>query len=138
MPYTQGPATGREAPVGLNEFSQILRRRWKTIAVTTALVTSLGAAFAMALKPQFTATTLIFVDPRARASFQIEGTGIGGGYDPNLVDSQIVLDGYDAASPAADEGGFADAQIDSTASRISLMGTDQNTPDGPQRSVASA
>lgn len=91
MPYAQGPATGREAPVGLNEFSQILRRRWKTIAVTTALVTSLGAAFAMALKPQFTATTLIFVDPRARASFQIEGTGIGGGYDPNLVDSQIVL-----------------------------------------------
>lgn len=78
-------------PVGIAEFSQILRRRWKTIAATTALVTCLGLAYAFLARPQFTAATSIFVDPRNRASFQIEQTGTGAGYDPNLVDSQIVL-----------------------------------------------
>jgi polysaccharide biosynthesis transport protein len=87
---SQPPDTA-ETPVGLAEFGDILRRRWKTIAATTALVTTLGIAFAFVVKPQFMATTAIFVDPRNRASFQIEGTGTGGGYDPNLVDSQIVL-----------------------------------------------
>lgn len=85
------PAGETEAPVGLAEFGDILRRRWKTIVATTAIVTTLGVAFAFVAKPQFMATTAIFVDPRNRASFQIEGTGTGGGYDPNLVDSQIVL-----------------------------------------------
>lgn len=80
-----------DVPVGLAEFGDILRRRWKTIAATTALVTTLGVAFAFIAKPQFLATTAIFVDPRNRASFQIEGTGTGGSFDPNLVDSQIVL-----------------------------------------------
>lgn len=82
---------GADTPVGLAEFGDILRRRWITIAATTALVTTLGVAFAFLAKPQFLATTAIFVDPRNRASFQIEGTGTGGSYDPNLVDSQIVL-----------------------------------------------
>ncbi|MGL5447210.1 MAG: GumC family protein [Rhabdaerophilum sp.] len=85
------PRGEADAPIGLSEFGDILRRRWKTIAATTAIVTTLGVAFAFLAKPQFLATTSIFVDPRNRASFQIEGTGTGGGYDPNLVDSQIVL-----------------------------------------------
>jgi uncharacterized protein involved in exopolysaccharide biosynthesis len=84
-------AESADVPVGLAEFGDILRRRWKTIAATTALVTTLGIAFALVAKPQFLATTAIFVDPRNRASFQIEGTGTGGSFDPNLVDSQIVL-----------------------------------------------
>lgn len=88
---TSRSANEGETPVGLAEFGDILRRRWKTIAATTAIVTTLGLAFAFLAKPQFMATTAIFVDPRNRASFQIEGTGTGGGYDPNLVDSQIVL-----------------------------------------------
>lgn len=84
-------ASGSEMPVGIAEFGQILRRRWKTIAATTALVTSLGLAYALTAKPLFIASTSIFVDPRNRASFQIEGTGTGAGYDPNLVDSQSIL-----------------------------------------------
>ncbi|MCZ8375528.1 MAG: exopolysaccharide transport family protein [Beijerinckiaceae bacterium] len=80
-----------EIPVGIAEFGAILRRRWMTIAASTALMTGLGLAYLMVAKPQFTASTMIFVDPRNRASFQIEGTGVGGSFDPNLVDSQIVL-----------------------------------------------
>ena len=80
-----------ERPVGVGEFGAILRRRWKTIAASTALVTTLGVTFAFLAPVQFTATTAIFVDPRNRASFQIEGTGTGAGYDPNLVDSQTLL-----------------------------------------------
>ena len=87
---------GAEIPVGVGEFGAILRRRWKTIAITTALVTSLGAAFLGVVQPQFTASTMLFVDPRNRPSFQIEGTGIGGSFDPNLVDSQIVIIESDA------------------------------------------
>lgn len=82
---------GAGTPVGLGEFGQIVRRRWKTIAATTALVTALGLGYALTAKPLYTASTSIFVDPRNRASFQIEGTGTGGGYDPNLVDSQSIL-----------------------------------------------
>ncbi len=83
-------------PLAWGEFGAILRRRWITIAVTTALVTGLGIAFLGVVQPQFTASTMLFVDPRNRPSFQIEGTGIGGSYDPNLVDSQIVIIESDA------------------------------------------
>lgn len=77
--------------VGLGEFGAILRRRWRLVLATTLAVTALGAAYAFLTKPIYSASTSIFVDPRNRASFQIEGTGIGGAYDPNLVDSQVVL-----------------------------------------------
>jgi uncharacterized protein involved in exopolysaccharide biosynthesis len=85
------PAPGSEPTVGLSEFADILRRQWKLIALTTVAITGLGIAFSIVSKSQFTASTLIFVDPRNRPSFQIEGTGIGGSFDPNLVDSQIVI-----------------------------------------------
>ncbi len=97
MPQPPRPAQGTdtpdtaETPVGIGEFGQILRRRWRVIAATTALVTGLGLVASVLIKPQYTASTSIFVDPRNRASFQIEASGTGAGYDPNLVDSQIVL-----------------------------------------------
>lgn len=80
-----------EPLVGIAEFGAILRRRWITIAATTTLVSLLGLAFVMAVKPIYSASTSIFVDPRNRASFQIEGTGTGAGFDPNLVDSQSLI-----------------------------------------------
>lgn len=89
-PPPLGPG-GMDTPVGIAEFGAILRRRWRSIAGVTLALTLLGAAFAFTVKPEFTASTLIFVDPRARASFQIEGTGTGGSFDPNLVDSQIIV-----------------------------------------------
>ncbi len=89
-------ANGLDTPVGIAEFGAILRRRWRSIAGVTLAVTLLGGAFAFIAKPEFTASTMIFVDPRARASFQIEGTGIGGSFDPNLVDSQIIVIESDA------------------------------------------
>jgi uncharacterized protein involved in exopolysaccharide biosynthesis len=85
------PQPRADEPVGIGEFGAILRRRWKTIFATTALVTTLGLGYAFVAKSSYTATTAIFVDPRARASFVIEGSGTGAGYDPNLVDSQILL-----------------------------------------------
>jgi uncharacterized protein involved in exopolysaccharide biosynthesis len=98
VPAAPGPQSAgeAEASVGLTEFADILRRRWRLIALTTVAITGLGIAFSIVAKPQFTASTLIFVDPRNRPSFQIEGTGIGGAYDPNLVDSQIVVIESDA------------------------------------------
>lgn len=87
---TSGHEAG-EIPVGVAEFGAILRRRWKIIAATTLALTGLGLAYIIVARPQYTASTMIFVDPRNRASFQIEGTGLGGSFDPNLVDSQIVL-----------------------------------------------
>lgn len=89
-PAPLGPGGG-DTPVGIVEFGAILRRRWRSILVVTLGFTMLGAAFAFLSKPEFTASTMIFVDPRNRASFQIEGTGTGGFFDPNLVDSQIVV-----------------------------------------------
>lgn len=87
---------GEETPVGIAEFGAILRRRWKTIVTTTALVTSLGLSYAFLTKSSYTATTAIFIDPRNKASFQIEGSGTGAGYDPNLVDSQTLVIESDA------------------------------------------
>lgn len=85
-----------EAPVGIAEFGAILRRRWKTIAATTAIVTTLGLGYAFTAKSSYLATTAIFIDPRNKASFQIEGSGTGAGYDPNLVDSQTLVIESDA------------------------------------------
>lgn len=77
--------------VGLAEFGAILRRRWKIIAATTLLFSGLGMTYAMIGKPNYIASTSIFVDPRNRASFQIEGTQQGAAYDVNIVDSQIQV-----------------------------------------------
>ncbi|HRE20458.1 MAG TPA: GumC family protein [Rhabdaerophilum sp.] len=85
-----------EAPVGIAEFGSILRRRWKTIATTTAIVTTLGLGYAFTAKSSYMAATAIFIDPRNKASFQIEGSGTGAGYDPNLVDSQTLVIESDA------------------------------------------
>lgn len=73
------------------EFGQVLRKRWKLVTATTLACIGLGVAFLAVTKPLYAASTLIFVDPRNRASFMIEGTGSGAGFDSNLVDSQIVL-----------------------------------------------
>lgn len=94
--WPEPSAAREETPVGIAEFGAILRRRWKTIATTTALVTSLGLGYAFTAKSSFTATTAIFIDPRNKASFQIEGSGTGAGYDPNLVDSQTLVIESDA------------------------------------------
>lgn len=80
-----------ETPVGIAEFGAILRRRWKTIVTTTAIVTSLGLSYAFMAKSSYTATTALFIDPRNKASFQIEASGTGASYDPNLVDSQTLV-----------------------------------------------
>lgn len=88
--------SGIDTPVGIAEFGAILRRRWRSIAAVTIGFTLLGGAFAFLSKSEFTASTMIFVDPRNRASFQIEGGGNSGFFDPNLVDSQIVVIESDA------------------------------------------
>lgn len=94
--WADEPARTDETPVGIAEFGAILRRRWKTIAATTAIVTTLGLGYAFTAKPSYMAATAIFIDPRNKASFQIEGTGTGAGYDPNLVDSQTLVIESDA------------------------------------------
>lgn len=88
--YAPSPPAS-ETPVGIAELGAILKRRWLIIASTTALITLTGLGYAMTAKSLYTASTAIFVDPRARASFQIEGSGTGAGYDPNLVDSQTIV-----------------------------------------------
>jgi polysaccharide biosynthesis transport protein len=77
--------------VGLAEFVSILRRRIRTILVVMSLTIGLGIAYLLTTTPLFTAATAVFVDPRQRASFQIEGQGSGAGFDANLVDSQVRL-----------------------------------------------
>lgn len=77
--------------MGLAEFAAILRRRWWVIAGTTTAFLGLGIAFLAVTKPIYASSTQIFIDPRNRAAFVIEGTGSGAGYDPNLVDSQVVI-----------------------------------------------
>lgn len=90
-PWSGNEFRNDETPVGIAEFGAILRRRWKTIVTTTAIVTSLGLSYAFLTKSSYTATTALFIDPRNKASFQIEGSGTGAGYDPNLVDSQTLV-----------------------------------------------
>lgn len=85
-----------QPPVGVAELGAIIRRRWVVIAGTTLLFTLLGLFYALTTKSIYTASTAIFVDPRNRPSFQIEGTGTGAGYDPNLVDSQTIVIESDA------------------------------------------
>jgi uncharacterized protein involved in exopolysaccharide biosynthesis len=80
-----------EVSVSVSDFGEILARRWRTIAGTTVLFTALGTALAFMVSPKYTASTAIFIDPRARPSFQTEIASPGGAYDPNMVDSQAIL-----------------------------------------------
>lgn len=73
--------------VGLAELGDIFIRRAPLILGTTLVATALGAAAAFLISPRYTASSALFIDPRARAAFQIESLPPMGAYDPNLVDS---------------------------------------------------
>lgn len=81
------PPPSDPTSVGIAELGDIFVRRAPLILGTTALVTALGAAAAFLIAPRYTASSALFIDPRARAAFQIESMPPIGTYDPNLVDS---------------------------------------------------
>jgi polysaccharide biosynthesis transport protein len=85
------PPAAEGATVSVSDFGEILARRWRTIAATTALLTALGTTLAFVISPKYTASTSIFIDPRARPAFQTDIAAPGGVYDPNMVDSQVIL-----------------------------------------------
>ncbi len=89
-------APGDEARVGLVELGDVMRRRAGLICATTALFTCAGIAAAFVISPRYIASSALFIDPRARASFQTDNQPAVGHYDPNLVDSLTFVMESDA------------------------------------------
>lgn len=77
--------------VDLNDLIAILGRRKTVFFGTAMLVILLGVAFLLTTPPTYTSSTSIFVDPRNKASFQIEMQANGAFYDPGLVETQTLL-----------------------------------------------
>lgn len=64
----------KEAPVGVHEFLQVLRRRWLIVVGCVALALALGGVVIARADPEYTSTTRLFVStPQAEGSDAYQG-----------------------------------------------------------------
>ena len=82
--------------VGLREIIETLRRRWRIIAITTAIVMALAALFILVSPTLYTASTQLLMDPRDRRILGTEVMASSTGADPTLVESQLRIITSDA------------------------------------------
>jgi succinoglycan biosynthesis transport protein ExoP len=90
------PQRASEGGVGLREIIDTLRRRWRVIALTTAIVMALAALFILVSPTLYTASTQLLVDPRDRRILGTEVMATSTGADPTLVESQLRIITSDA------------------------------------------
>src|SRR5690349_3890610 len=81
------PQRASDSGVGLREIIDTLRRRWRTILITTAGVMALALIFILFSTTLYTASTQLLADPRDRRILGTEVMATGTGADPNLVES---------------------------------------------------
>ncbi len=68
-----------------------LRRRWRTIILTFALMLVLGIAYDLLATPKFTATTSLLVDRQRADLFHQRETGTDAQYENAVLDSQVEI-----------------------------------------------
>ncbi len=113
-----------------------MRHRLPSIALLTLLTTSLGVAYIATAKPEYTASSAIFVDPRARRIVNEDVQQGGYGVDTSLFESQVSIIGSDAilrrvvnAEKLTSDAEFAPAP------RKGLMATVSDRLRGPRTSL---
>ena len=85
-------ASGPERSMDLLDFVEALRKRWKTIALSTAVTTGLGLAYLAFTPTAYTATVSILVDARPRAPVGSDpAANANATADTVLVESQVKL-----------------------------------------------
>jgi uncharacterized protein involved in exopolysaccharide biosynthesis len=90
------PQRASDSGVGLREIIDTLRRRWRIIALTTAIVMAVAALFILVSPTLYTASTQLLVDPRDRRILGTEVMATSTGSDPTLVESQLRIITSDA------------------------------------------
>ena len=90
------PQRAADSGVGLREIADALRRRWRTIALTTLSVMGAAALFILVSPTSYTASTQILIDPRDRRILGTEVMATSTGADPTLVESQLRIITSDA------------------------------------------
>lgn len=78
----------------IGSMFRILRRNLPSIVMTTIAATGLGVAYLAVAKPQYTATSAIFLDPRQRKIVN-EDVAPSSGNDVALFESQVSIIGSD-------------------------------------------
>ncbi len=76
----------------LRDFVEALRRRWKIVALSTAVATGLGLAYLAVTPTSYTATVSILIDARPRAPLGSDpSNNANATADAVLVESQVKL-----------------------------------------------
>jgi polysaccharide biosynthesis transport protein len=94
QPATQSRAVPADASLG--DLFAAVRHRLPSIVLLTLLTTSLGVAYIAAAKPEYTASSAIFIDPRSRRIVNEDVQQGGFGVDTSLFESQVSIIGSDA------------------------------------------
>lgn len=75
----------------LRTIFQLLKRRWVLIVIVTAVALTAASVALFALKPVYTATTLVLVDPSKKNLLDPESQISGSSSDSYRVDSEVEL-----------------------------------------------
>lgn len=93
-PFVEHPAQSGTSDFG--GFLSILSRNAATIALLTLLCVGMAIVYLAVAKPQYTASTSIFIDPRSRKILPEELVQSNLGSDLVLVESQLAIIGSDS------------------------------------------
>jgi polysaccharide biosynthesis transport protein len=91
-------AAPRPAPAdaSLGDLAAAVRHRLPSIILLTLLSSGLGVAYIASAKPEYTASSAIFIDPRSRRIVNEDVQQGGFGVDTSLFESQVSIIGSDA------------------------------------------
>ncbi|MEO8189183.1 MAG: polysaccharide biosynthesis tyrosine autokinase [Acidobacteriota bacterium] len=84
------PTVAAAEDLHLAEYWQILRRRWKLVALCLALSMVLGAVYSLAAKPAYRATVVLDVEREGGGSIEV-GPSAARGYDLEYLPTQKEL-----------------------------------------------
>ena len=81
----------KEAKGDINAILGIIRRRWRVVAIVSALFTLLGVFALFVLTPYYTARTSILLDPKRNAGVDLSAISAGLPIDVGFVESEVAV-----------------------------------------------
>jgi succinoglycan biosynthesis transport protein ExoP len=80
-----------QTDIDLRQTLDLLRRRWRLIAITVVSVLALAVLATYMLKPIFTASSLVLVDPSRKNLLNPDSQAASGSSDSARVDSEVEI-----------------------------------------------
>jgi succinoglycan biosynthesis transport protein ExoP len=92
-PYAAGHRQRNDAPatIGSDDVWRFLRRRWRNVACTIAVVLLPAVSYILLATPRFTADAFVLVEPQKARQAQTQAIANEMGVDSSLMDSQVEI-----------------------------------------------